>query len=141
RGWVYSPDAARLELAKWHDRDSVFVGYAVELPASGGATHEHQPRLVSRLSYDVVSSALPYPVSPIYVVALDASGSDTSSAVNRIARLTAPPLDNGSHLSYAIQWFGFAAVAIVGAGIVVRQARRDERALRDVPSASSDGVT
>ena len=52
----------------------------------------------------------------------------------RIARLTIPALDEGPHLNYAIQWFGFAAVALVGAGFVVRQARADAGRGRVAPS-------
>lgn len=33
-------------------------------------------------------------------------------------RIPPPELDDGSHLSYAIQWFSFAAIALVGGGIV-----------------------
>jgi cytochrome oxidase assembly protein ShyY1 len=36
-----------------------------------------------------------------------------------------PPLDEGPHLNYAIQWFAFAAIALVGAVVVVRQQRED----------------
>jgi cytochrome oxidase assembly protein ShyY1 len=39
-------------------------------------------------------------------------------------RLEVPALDEGPHLSYAIQWFFFAAVAVVGAGYVVAQGRK-----------------
>ena len=123
RGWVYSPDGSTIDAAKWHDRDSVFTGYAEELPSTGGATFATRPNVIARLSYDVVAKALPYPVAPVYVVAL--AGSDTSTAADRIARLTVPPLDEGPHLSYAIQWFAFATVALVGAGFVIRQARAD----------------
>ena len=122
RGWVYSADGSTVDQARWRDRDSSFVGYAVELPPSAGASYMNRPAQVSRLSYDVVSKALPYPVSPTYVIALD-EGDDTTSAANRIARLPAPALDDGPHFSYAIQWFGFATVALVGAAIVVRQSR------------------
>jgi cytochrome oxidase assembly protein ShyY1 len=34
-------------------------------------------------------------------------------------------LDDGPHLSYAIQWFAFATIAVVGAGIVVARTRRE----------------
>ena len=122
RGWVYAPDGSTIDHARWHDRDSTFVGYAVEFPPSGGGTFQNKPTVLTRLSYDVVSKAVPYPVSPTYIVALD-EGEDTTNAANRIARLPAPSLDNGPHLSYAIQWFGFATVALVGAAIVIRQSR------------------
>ena len=48
---------------------------------------------------------------------------DSVMAPDRIARLTLPPLDEGPHFSYAVQWFSFALVALVGAGFVVKQAR------------------
>jgi cytochrome oxidase assembly protein ShyY1 len=39
-------------------------------------------------------------------------------------RLAAPALDDGPHLSYALQWFGFALIGLVGAGVVAHRARR-----------------
>src|SRR5262249_12350806 len=78
RGWVYSPDGSTIDAAKWRDRDSVFTGYVEELPSKGGATFTSRPDVVARLSYDVVAKRLPYPVAPVYVVAL--AGSDTSTA-------------------------------------------------------------
>jgi cytochrome oxidase assembly protein ShyY1 len=35
-----------------------------------------------------------------------------------------PDTSEGPHLSYAIQWFTFAAIALVGYGLLVRRARR-----------------
>jgi surfeit locus 1 family protein len=34
-----------------------------------------------------------------------------------------PDLSNGPHLSYAIQWFSFAAIAIIGGAIMLRRSR------------------
>lgn len=121
RGWVYSPDGSTIDLAKWHDRDSVFMGYAEELPSIAGSTYATRPNVIARLSDSVVAKALPYPVLPVYVVALESG--DTSNAATRVARLTIPPLDEGPHMNYAIQWFAFAAIALIGAVIVVRQQR------------------
>jgi cytochrome oxidase assembly protein ShyY1 len=39
------------------------------------------------------------------------------------ARVAPPALDDGPHLSYAIQWFSFAAIALVGSYVVVRRGR------------------
>ena len=121
RGWVYAPDGATVDEAKWRDRDTTFVGYAEEFPSVKGASYSGQPRVIARLGYATVASALPYPVAPMYVVAL----SDSAIAADRIARLSIPPLDEGPHFDYALQWFAFAVVALVGAGIVIRQSRRD----------------
>jgi surfeit locus 1 family protein len=139
RGWVYSPSAARLDLAKWHDRDSVLVGYVVEMPATGGAASAEHPNTIFQLSHDVVSRALPYPVRPVYVVAVTNEAGDTSTAVDRIARLPMPTLDNGNHFSYAVQWFAFATVALVGAGIVVRQSRATASGIRSSVDPASPG--
>jgi cytochrome oxidase assembly protein ShyY1 len=35
-----------------------------------------------------------------------------------------PALDEGPHRGYAIQWFAFAVIALVGAGAVVVRERR-----------------
>jgi surfeit locus 1 family protein len=114
RGWVYAPDGATIDFDRWHDRDSVFSGYVDDLPATGGVRFTSNPRVVTRLSADLLRS-LPYPVLPIVVVVLG----DSEPAADRPARLGVPPLDEGPHLSYAIQWFAFALIALVGAGVVV----------------------
>jgi len=127
RGWVYAPDGATVDLAKWHEHDSTFTGYVEEFPSSGGTAYADRPRIIGRLGYQAVARALPYPVAPVFVVMLG----DSVIAPDRVARLTVPPLDEGPHMSYAIQWFSFAVVALVGAGIVIRQSRRDEASARD----------
>lgn len=116
RGWIYSPDGATVEAAKWRERDTTFEGFVEEFPSPTGATYVSRPNIISRLGYDVVAKALPYPVAKTYVVLLG----DSSMAADRIARLKPPPLDEGPHKSYAIQWFGFALVALIGAAVVVK---------------------
>jgi surfeit locus 1 family protein len=117
RGWVYSPDGATVDESKWHDRDSVFTGYVETFPAGEGTSYSGRPHVIARLGRGVVSRALPYPVAPVYVVVLG----DSAIAPDRVARLTIPALDEGPHLSYAIQWFAFAAIALAGAGVVIKQ--------------------
>jgi cytochrome oxidase assembly protein ShyY1 len=51
-----------------------------------------------------------------------------------------PPLDEGPHLSYAVQWFLFSAVAVVGYPIVLRRhARGRDDDEPDWPPVPSDG--
>jgi surfeit locus 1 family protein len=115
RGWVYSPDGSTIDAKRWRDRDSVFTGFVEEYPSTGGITYVGKPTIIARLSGDVVRKALPYPVAPVYVVALN----DSVKSMDRIVRLSVPPLDEGPHKSYAIQWFFFASVALFGAGYVI----------------------
>lgn len=135
RGWVYAPDGATVDLARWRERDSTFSGFVEELPSRGGSTYSGRPNVIARLAYDAVAKALPYPVAPFYVVMLG----DSAIAPDRLARLTVPPLDEGPHLNYAIQWFGFALVALAGAGYVLKQAREEKGASAHVvPDAPAE---
>ena len=132
RGWVYSPDGATVDRAKWRERDSTFTGYVEEIPSKDGSMYSDRPDVIARLGYDAVARSLPYPVAPFYVAVLG----DSAIAPDRLARLTVPPLDEGPHLNYAIQWFGFALVALAGAGFVIKQAREERGAsARVVPAA------
>ena len=135
RGWVYSPDGSTVDLAKWRERDSTFSGYVEELPSRGGSMYSGRPNVVARLAYDAVAKALPYPVAPFYVVVLG----DSAIGPDRLARLTVPPLDEGPHLNYAIQWFCFALIALAGAGVVLKQAREGKvSSARVVPAAPAE---
>ncbi len=120
RGWVYAPDGEAVDLAKWHDKDSVFTGFVEEFPSVDGAVSSTHPGVIIRLGLPIVRKMLPYPVAPVYVVMLG----DSTVGPDRLARLTPPPLDEGPHLNYAIQWFAFALIALVGAGMVIRQGSR-----------------
>jgi surfeit locus 1 family protein len=135
RGWVYSGDGASVDQAKWHERDSTFIGYAEELPGVGGTTYATRPKIIARLSHPVVAKALPYPILPMYVVVI----SDSAIAADRVARLGVPPLDEGPHFNYALQWFAFAVVSLVGAGVVVKQARSSAGSLI-VPRVGDGGA-
>jgi surfeit locus 1 family protein len=119
RGWVYSPDAATVDLTRWHERQNAFTGYVLSLPSASSPAPQ-QPasgRKVRTLTRENVRRLIPYPVATRYLVSQDSAADSTP------ARLALPALDDGPHLSYAIQWFAFAAIAIVGAGIVVYRAR------------------
>jgi surfeit locus 1 family protein len=134
RGWLYSPDGATFEEAKWHEHDTTFVGYVDEYPSPDGLAYSTRPNVIAHLGYGIVAKTLPYPVAKTYIVMTG----DSVMAVDRIARLTVPPLDEGPHFSYAVQWFGFALVALGGAGFVIKQSRssggpRDENASTGAP--------
>ena len=64
-----------------------------------------------------------YPVSPYYVVWTPPPGRGEPPQ-DRPVRVPPPALDEGSHMSYAIQWFSFATVALVGGAAFVRADRR-----------------
>jgi surfeit locus 1 family protein len=120
RGWVYAPDGATVDTARWRDTATTLTGFVELFPDAKGGTFSTRPNVISRLSYDVVARQLPYPLARRYVAMIG----DSVMAPDRIARLTLPALDEGPHFSYAIQWFSFALVALIGAGYVVSQSRQ-----------------
>jgi surfeit locus 1 family protein len=114
RGWVYAPDAATADLARWHEQRAMFHGFAERFPPPR-IPPTIKGRQLRPLGVAGVDSLLPYPFYPLYLVDRDSSSAATP------ARLEPPDLGNGPHLSYAIQWFSFALIAVVGAGIVWRR--------------------
>lgn len=124
RGWVYSPDATHIELERWRERRTSFSGYVESFVSAPNDTI--RDGAIRRASYEAIARKLPYPIHPFYIVALRDSAYDADSTAQtpRIIRLERPKLDEGPHLSYAFQWFGFAAIAVAGAAIVAVRTMR-----------------
>jgi len=110
RGWVYSPDGSSVDRARWREQDSASItGYVEQYaPDAGTTTAARDPRVVRRISRRLLSSRIPYPLAPYYLV----QTGDT--ATSHPVRREMPVLDDGPHRSYAIQWFFFAATALAG---------------------------
>lgn len=131
RGWVYAADAMTADFARWPEPGTASItGYMLDIPRGtpGAVSAASHPRLARHLDYDSLAKRFPYPIAPLVLVATDAprSGSPPSAVVrdSTPARLPAPLMDEGPHLGYAIQWFSFAVIGLVGAGAAVRADRR-----------------
>ncbi|OYV63311.1 MAG: hypothetical protein B7Z72_14440 [Gemmatimonadetes bacterium 21-71-4] len=125
RGWVYAPDASTIEPFRWQAPDSTFEGYVEEFQRPVKPPPE--PWHLRTINYPAVAAALPYPVADAYVVAL---GKD--SVISGVPmRIDPPPLDEGPHRSYAIQWFAFALIAVGGATFVILKDREARQAARE----------
>lgn len=120
RGWVYSPDASQVDFARWKERDSMTVSGYVEMVA----TEESEPgapvRHFRTMDHRRVSAQLPYPVPRYYIVALEEG---TTAGTDTPVRLPLPSLEEGPHKSYAIQWFSFAAIAVLGTAAYLASSR------------------
>ena len=124
RGWIYSGNGTDVDLARWHEGDSLVVTGYVELPSRRpGPAALRSPRAYRWVDADTIARAIGAPVTPYYVVA-EAPPGETKPPLDRPVRIPAPALDEGSHQSYAIQWFSFATVAVVGGLAFVRADRR-----------------
>lgn len=119
RGWVYSPDAARVALASWREADTVEVsGYLEQLgaPAGGTVPAELAPRIWYRLDSAALAAVFPYDLEAAQLVAAEVR----PDAGGAPARVGMPELQQGPHLSYAFQWFAFGAIALIGVAALIR---------------------
>jgi len=100
RGWAPSPDAFHVDHTLYREPDTATVTGIALIPPRGRG--------------DVsVAGFLPF------VIQLETP--DPTAGLPR--RWPLPALDNGPHLSYAIQWFSFAAIALVGTAVLIRRGR------------------
>lgn len=127
RGWVYSPDAASVDLARWREGGRVdLTGYALPLPARGTAAPADESTPLRSVNRTAIESRVNAPVAGAYVVMTSDSAARADSVPRRLAR---PTVDGGPHRSYAIQWFGFAIVALVGGLALFRRSIVADRAV------------
>ena len=132
RGWVYSADATAVDHARWREGDTLSVeGYVEAFTDPGPGDLPAHQRLARRLSYQAVSARFPYPIAAAYVVAIDPGAAPRQASSNAPTRPPIPTPDEGPHLGYALQWFAFAVIALVFAGIAIvggkREGRRETR--------------
>ncbi len=100
RGWVPSPDAFHVDHTLYREPDTATVTGIALIPPRGRG--------------DVaVAGFLPF------VVQLESP--DPTRGLPR--RWPPPTFDDGPHLSYAIQWFSFALIALVGTAVLIRKGR------------------
>ena len=69
-----------------------------------------------------IAKQLPYPIVPAYVQ-LQTQQPPQSGIQPRV--LPEPVLDEGPHFSYAVQWFIFTTIALVGYPLILRRKARD----------------
>ena len=119
RGWIYSPDGVTADLNPWREADAVNAsGFVETFPTKGPfpPPNPARPMAFRRLDRAALEKVFPYPIADYYVVITDSSAS--ASAPPRVEPL---PLDEGPHRSYAIQWFSFAAISIIGITVFIRR--------------------
>jgi surfeit locus 1 family protein len=119
RGWVYSADGTSIDTQPWHEGDAVDGhGFVETFPTKGPfqPPNPARPRSFRRLDRAELIKVFPYPIANYYVVLTDSATSP--SAPPRVEQM---PLDEGPHRAYAIQWFSFAAISIIGLVIFLRR--------------------
>lgn len=116
RGYYPSPDARTVNLAAIEEPGVVWVrgiAFPLDTAARGEPLEQGGQLSWRRVDLRAIRERLPYPVAP-FVILQEAD----STAPRGLRRDEPPALDDGPHLSYAIQWFSFAITALVVGGIV-----------------------
>jgi surfeit locus 1 family protein len=118
RGWIPAPDAATINARDFAVLDSVTVrGLVLPFPGSGqslarrdatrpGATFTH---VLYRIDEAELRAQFPYALADVLLQELDGAGGPRYPT-----QLAPPPLDEGPHLGYALQWFAFAVIGVIG---------------------------
>jgi surfeit locus 1 family protein len=139
RGWVPSPDASTIDVADFAVPEAVSVhGLVLPFPGAEQSLAQRPGGDVSeggfrRVWYTVDATRLaaqyPYPLLPVLVQELPDEGTASRQRPRYPARLEAPPLDEGPHLGYALQWFSFGLIGLIGWIALVLRSRVAPRSI------------
>ncbi len=125
RGYVPSPDGRSVDLNLISETDSSTVtGVLLPVVDDGTVAWDDVAWPLYRRRADPVrlQSAYSYRLLP-YLLRRTHAPRDMPGT---LSVLPEPELSNGPHLSYAIQWFSFAAIAAVGTFILLAKSRKTE---------------
>jgi surfeit locus 1 family protein len=116
RGFVPTPDAVTISPERLREPGEVVAtGIAAPVGSGGGRPIVHAGRTTwARLDLPALRQRLPYPVLAAYLKQTPGPGVPSFPR-----RLDPVPIDEGPHLSYAVQWFLFAGLAVAFAFLVV----------------------
>jgi len=126
RGWAPSPDGYHVDQQAYREGDSAAVeGLGMAAPRGRGDVDPAHLR-----------DSLPYPVLPVVIQQLPPSTVLHRPPPSRLTRWPLPPLNDGPHLSYVVQWFSFAVIIVVGSLVLLRQ-----RHARGAPRGTNNALS
>jgi surfeit locus 1 family protein len=106
-----------------------------------GATDPDEGKLdvLARVDLARVAQQVDYDVLPAYVQRVTSDPDEvTAEGAPDLVPLGVPTLSEGPHLSYAVQWFTFTTIAVVGYALLLRRVARDEA--REEAGAAADAA-
>jgi surfeit locus 1 family protein len=139
RGWVPAPDGATIRIDELEPvAEATVAGILLPLPApAGGKSAFITPmpagqgdgragELWFAENERDLRDAFPYPIAAVQLQRAPVSPDDGRAPV----ALQPPPLDEGPHMGYAVQWFGFALIGIFGWFALVLRSRHGPSPIR-----------
>ena len=142
RGWVQSSsvngvttDPPARGIAVVHG----LVHDSSPLSANDTVDHLTDGRLaVPRVDLTTIGRTLPYKLRPVWI---EAQAIEPAPTGNSPALPQPPPPDPVNHMQYAIEWFGFALIPLIGWPIALRRLARQRRAAMSSSTASTESTT
>jgi surfeit locus 1 family protein len=121
RGWVpllmdsppvdqAAPPPGTVELEGW-------VHLTETRPPLGAEEPVGEVDVFNRVDVARIASQLPYEVAPVYLVSTEEESQEELPILVDVPDFD----DEGPHLAYAVQWFGFAIVGVVGFFFLARR--------------------
>jgi len=111
RGWAPSPDAYHVDQRAYREPDTAdALGIGMAAPRARGDVDPAQLR-----------DSLPYPLLAFVLQLLPSSTNLHGPAPPGLMRWPPPDQSDGPHLSYAIQWFSFAVIIVVGSVALLKK--------------------
>jgi surfeit locus 1 family protein len=133
RGWVplpldtppideAAPQSGHVTISGWINPTQTRPALGPTDPAGGVLD------VMSRINIDRIQQQMPYDLAPVYLV-LEGDGGD------ELPVALPPPefSDEGSHLAYAIQWFGFTLTGVIGYWFLIRKTLAQSTRKSSVP--------
>ena len=120
RGFLAAADGRTVDFDKAREADTLTIDALVTAyppPQKGAVRSPTSARALRLLDRDTLQAMVGRPLLPVVLLAL---GDTVTRDVVRPARVPPPSLSEGPHQSYAMQWFGFALVFLVGFAVVAR---------------------
>ena len=135
RGWVPMQDRTMSQWAKYDPSSAAQVSGQISLSQSKQVFGAKDPALApgqtrleawNRVDLDRLSQQVQGQLLPVYIMQAPPAGAAQSSPPYRA--LEQPDLTEGPHMSYALQWFSFAAILGFGYPFFVRKQLREDAA-------------
>jgi surfeit locus 1 family protein len=98
-------------------------------PAAGRLTN------MARVDLARMQQQVPYPIVPAWLQ-LDTQAPAQTGPFPRT--VPSPALDDGPHLAYAVQWFIFSTIAVVGYPLILRRKARDGDIDEETPDTDGE---
>lgn len=120
RGYLYAPDGRTVDFSKAREADTLQLdALLISFPPerAGAARMRSDARAMRLLNRDTIAALMQRPIAPFLLLAI---GDTIMQDISRPTRVPPPSPTDGPHLSYALQWFGFATVFVVGFVVFAR---------------------